>query len=85
MLTHSAHIHIAHTHTKTNKPIHMKCRATLQYGDVARKTPHDRLIDPTLKMGNIPPASISIKAFKLEAAQISFLFLFELRGGRKNP
>lgn len=63
----------------------MKCKATPQYGDVARKTQHDRLIDPTLKMGNIPPASISIKAFKLEAAQTSFLFLFELRGGRKNP
>lgn len=36
----------------------------------------DRLIDPLVKMGDIPPTSISIKILGLEAFQGLLLFLF---------
>lgn len=47
----------------------------------ARKASGDGLIDPLVKMGDIPPTSISIKPLRLEASQGLLLFLFrgELR------
>lgn len=42
----------------------------------AWKAGGDRLIDPLVKMGDIPPTSISIKPLRLEAFQGLLLFLF---------
>lgn len=42
----------------------------------ARKASGDGLIDPLVKMGDIPPTSISIKPLRLEAFQGLLLFLF---------
>lgn len=43
----------------------------------AWKVGGDRLIDPLVKMGDIPPTSISIKTLGLEAFQDLLLFLFQ--------
>lgn len=43
---------------------------------VACKASGGGLIDPLVKMGDIPPTSISIKPLRLEAFQGLFLFLF---------
>lgn len=42
----------------------------------ARQASGDGLIDPLVKMGDIPPTSISIKPLRLEAFQGLLLFLF---------
>lgn len=42
----------------------------------SRKASGDGLIDPLVKMGDIPPTSISIKPLRLEAFQDLLLFLF---------
>lgn len=48
----------------------------LQRKGAAWKAGGDRLIDPLVKMGDIPPTSISIKPLRLEAFQGLLLFLF---------
>lgn len=59
----------AHTHT------HTYCGPTSREA-AARKASGDGLIDPLVKMGDIPPTSISIKPLRLEAFQGLLLFLF---------
>lgn len=49
----------------------------LQRKGAAWKAGGDRLIDPLVKMGDIPPTSISIKPLRLEAFQGLLLFLFQ--------
>lgn len=58
-----------HTHT------HTYCGPTSREA-AARKASGDGLIDPLVKMGDIPPTSISIKPLRLEAFQGLLLFLF---------
>lgn len=53
-----------------------KCTTGPQKKGAAWKVGGDRLIDPLVKMGDIPPTSISIKTLRLEAFQGLLLFLF---------
>lgn len=53
-----------------------KCTTGPQKKGAAWKVGGDRLIDPLMKMGDIPPTSISIKTLRLEAFQGLLLFLF---------
>lgn len=57
--------HVLHAHKQRG------CREA-----AARKASGDGLIDPLVKMGDIPPTSISIKPLRLEAFQGLLLFLF---------
>ena len=59
-----------HTHAHTQK-------TWTHTGAAARKAGGDGVIDPLVKMGDIPPTSISIKPLRLQASRGLPLFLFE--------
>lgn len=67
------------THTQIDREAHKHTHFGPTSAD--RKASGDGLIDPLVKMGDIPLTSISIKPLRLEASQGLLLFLFrgELR------
>lgn len=64
-----------HRHTDWQGDTHTYCGPTSREA-ATRKASGDGLIDPLVKMGDIPPTSISIKPLRLEAFQGLLLFLF---------